>query len=258
MGFLHMGMMDVIDILLGATLLYQTYKLMRKTQAYKLFIGVIIFILSWVVISIVLRMQLLGEVMNQVMNFGVIALIILFQDEIRSFIGHIGEGRNSFLRIFRKNEENVIEDTDIMQIVLACKNMSREKCGALIVIEQEMGLQSIMVTGDEVDAKINARLIENVFFKNSPLHDGAMIISKRRIKSAGCILPVSHSMELPKHMGLRHRAALGVSEKFDVKTIIVSEETGNISYAHDGEIKSVSVKELESLLSDKQDSGQNS
>ena len=257
MTFLQMGMMDVIDILLGAILLYQTYKLMRKTQAYKLFIGVIIFILMWVVVSIVFRMRLLGEVMNQVMNFGVIALIILFQEEIRSFIGRIGEGRDSFLRIFRKNEENTIEDSDIMQIVVACKNMSREKCGALIVIEQGMGLQSITVTGDEVDAKINARLIENIFFKNSPLHDGAMVISKRRIKSAGCILPVSHSMELPKHMGLRHRAALGVSEKLDVKTIIVSEETGNISYAHNGEIKSVSVKELELLLSDKQDSVEN-
>lgn len=257
MTFLQMGMMDVIDILLGATLLYQTYKLMRKTQAYKLFIGVIIFILMWVVVSIVFRMRLLGEVMNQVMNFGVIALIILFQEEIRSFIGRIGESRDSFLRIFRKNDENNIEDSDIMQIVVACKNMSREKCGALIVIEQGMGLQSITVTGDEVDAKINARLIENIFFKNSPLHDGAMVISKRRIKSAGCILPVSHSMELPKHMGLRHRAALGVSEKLDVKTIIVSEETGNISYAHNGEIKSVSVKELELLLSDKQDSVEN-
>lgn len=244
------GWMDAIDILLGATILYKTYKLLRKTQAYKLFIGVIIFILTWVIVSVVLRMQLLGEVMNQIMNFGGIAILILFQEEIKSFVSGIGEGRHSFFKIFKKEQTNKIDDSDIMQIVLACKNMSREKCGALIVIEGEMGLQSIMITGDEVDAKINARLIENIFFKNSPLHDGAMVVSKKRIKSAGCILPVSHDMSLPKHMGLRHRAALGVTEKYDVKTIIVSEETGNISYAHGGVIKSVSVKELEELLSE--------
>lgn len=248
MNFLNIGLIDVIDILIGAILMYQAYKLLRKTKAYKLFIGVIAFIVIWVVVSIVFRMQLLGEVMNQIMNFGVIALIILFQDEIKNFISHVGESKNSIFRFFRGKDENNIENTEIMQIVVACKNMSREKCGALIVLERGMGLGNISITGEDVDAKIGARLIENIFFKNSPLHDGAMIISRRRVKSAGCILPVSHNMEIPKHMGLRHRAALGLSEKTDAKVVIVSEETGNISYAYNGEIKSVSVKELEELL----------
>ena len=137
----------------------------------------------------------------------------------------------------------------IMPIVMASMNMSRGKVGALIVIERAMPLDEIAVTGDQIDSNINQRLIENIFFKNSPLHDGAMIVSKKRIKTAGCILPVSHDMDIPKELGLRHRAAMGVSQESDAVAIVVSEETGGISVAVKGEFRlRLSAEELESIL----------
>ena len=138
---------------------------------------------------------------------------------------------------------------DIMPVVMACMNMSRAKVGALIVFERTMPLDDIVSTGDRIDANINQRLIENIFFKNSPLHDGAMIISEHRVKAAGCILPVSHDQHIPKELGLRHRSAMGVSQESDALAIVVSEETGGISVAIHGEFRlRLSAEELESIL----------
>jgi len=198
-------------------------------------------------------MQLLGAIMNQIVNVGVIGLIVLFQDEIRQFLTRIGSQNNFFMRIFGKmfsSKKEKAVDSDVMQIVIACRNMAKEKVGALIVIKREMSLSSIEITGDTINADVNSRLIENIFFKNSPLHDGAMIIANNKIIAAGCILPVTHSMNVPKELGLRHRAALGISEKTDAKAIIISEETGRISVADKGEFRlNLTPEELEKALS---------
>ena len=151
-------------------------------------------------------------------------------------------------RFANRNEKSTDKEA-IMPIVMACMSMSRNKVGALIVMERTMPLNDIIETGDQIDARINQRLIENIFFKNSPLHDGAMIISNKRIKAAGCILPVSHDQEIPKSLGLRHRAAMGVSQESDAIAIVVSEETGRISVAMKGEFQlRLSAEQLESIL----------
>ena len=184
-----------------------------------------------------------------------IALIVLFQEDIRTFLFNLGAHRRMrrIVRIFSKDKgkekgQKEVKET-ILPIVMSCMNMSKGKVGALIVIERAMPLDDIVRTGDMIDATINQRLIENVFFKNSPLHDGAMIISKRRIKAAGCILPVSHDLDIPKELGLRHRAAMGMSQESDAVAIVVSEETGGISVAVRGEFRlRLSAEELEGIL----------
>ena len=186
---------------------------------------------------------------------GVIALIVLFQDDIRKFLYNLGAHRRirAFSQFFTstKGKEKGRRDVKetIMPIVMSSMNMSKAKVGALIVLERTVLLDDIVVTGDQIDAVINQRLIENIFFKNSPLHDGAVVISKKRIKAAGCILPVSHDLDIPKELGLRHRAAMGVSQESDAVAVVVSEETGAISVAVRGEFRlRLSAEELESIL----------
>ena len=191
------------------------------------------------------------------MSVGVIALIVLFQDEIRHFLLTLGSRHrsSSFFRFLKGNKKDTTDKEDIMPIVMACLNMSKGKVGALIVIERSLPLDEVVRTGDIIDANINQRLIENIFFKNSPLHDGAMVISNKRIKAAGCILPVSHNLNIPKELGLRHRAALGISQETDAMTIIVSEETGGISIAYKGEFYlKLTAEELERMLTNDSDS----
>ena len=245
------GFKDILDILLVAFLLYKTYKVMKSSGSINIFTGILVFIIIWVIVSQVLQMRLLGSIFDKLVSVGVIALIVLFQDEIRQFLLTLGSRyrTNSLFRFLKNNNNSETGKKDIMPIVMACLNMSKGKVGALIVIERDMPLESIARTGDLVDANINQRLIENIFFKNSPLHDGAMIISRKRIKAAGCILPVSHNMNIPKELGLRHRAALGVSQETDAITIIVSEETGGISIAYKGEFHlKLNAEELERML----------
>ena len=248
-------LIDYIDIILVTCILYKTYKVLRGTVAIRVFIGILFFIVAWLVVNFLFQMQLLGGIMNQIVNVGAIALIVLFQDEIRQTLSRIGTGHDkvsSFInRLFSANPSQLI-DAEVMQIIIACKNMSKRRVGALIVFEKTKDLKNIEVTGDIINAEINARLIENIFFKNSPLHDGAMIISKNKITAAGCILPVSHNFDLPKEVGLRHRAAVGLSEKTDALVIIVSEETGRISYAQNGSLKiNITPEDLESILTNK-------
>ena len=198
-------------------------------------------------------MRLLGSIMDKLVSVGVVGLIVLFQEEIRKFLYSLGTHqrmRGLFKFFSGKKTTETEEDTEtIIPIVMACMDMSKGKVGALIVIERAIPLDDIANTGDEIDARINQRLIENIFFKNSPLHDGAMVISKKRIKAAGCILPVSHSLDIPKELGLRHRAAMGISQDSDAIAIVVSEETGRISVAIKGEFRlRLSAEELESVL----------
>ncbi len=249
--FIEFGIKDFIDILLVAFLLYKLYKLMKETGSLNIFIGVLMFLGVWVLVSQVLEMRLLGSILDVLQNVGILALIVLFQEEIRRFLLNLGtHGKmNNVLKWLGGKKSELVERADMMPLVMACLNMSKQKVGALIVIEQEVPLNEFVRTGDEIDAAISQRLVENIFFKNSPLHDGAMIICGKRIKAAGCILPVSHDLNIPRHLGLRHRAALGVSQVSDAIVIIVSEQTGAISMAHEGQFRlRLSAEELEREL----------
>ena len=253
--FFEIGLKDVIDILLVALMLYYIYRLMRESRSLNVFVGIMIFVMVWLFVSQILEMRLLGTILDKLVSVGVIALIILFQDEIRKFLYNLG-AHQRFRRITdlfasksvaEKNRQE--HKQGIIPIVMACLSMSKGKVGALIVIERVSPLDDVIRTGEVINADINQRLIENIFFKNSPLHDGAMIITKKQIKAAGCILPVSHDLDIPKELGLRHRAALGISQESDAIAIVVSEETGSISVALRGRFQlRLSAEELESFL----------
>lgn len=248
--FLTFGIKDFIDILLVALLMFYCYQKMRRTRSMYLFVGVLVFIVLWLVISQLLGMRLMGTLMDRIVSVGAIALIVLFQADIRKAFFMLGTNdRMKWLRqlIFKtKVDKNARED--VMTIVKACKSMSRQKVGALIIIRNHMPLIEFERYGEVLDAKISQRLIENLFFKNSPLHDGAMVIGGGRIEAAGCVLPVSHN-ELPHELGLRHRAAVGMTEETDAMAIVVSEETGKISVARGGVIEvDVSADQLEQRI----------
>ena len=253
--FIEIGLKDIIDILLVALMLYYIYRLMRDSRSLNVFIGILVFVVVWIFVSQVLEMRLLGTILDKLVSVGVIALIVLFQDDIRKVLYNLGaHQRMRRLSAFfttkkmRQRKKGSVKQ-DIMPVVMACMNMGRNKVGALIVFERSMPLDEIVSTGDRINADINQRLIENIFFKNSPLHDGAMIISDHRIKAASCILPVSHDLDIPKELGLRHRSAMGIAQESDALAIVVSEETGTISIANHGEFRlRLSAEELESML----------
>ena len=249
--FIEFSIKDVIDILLVAYLLYQTYRLMKDSGSINIFIGILVFIGCWLIVSQVLEMRLLGSIFDKLVSVGVLALIVLFQDDIRKFLVNLGSHKKlgNFFRILTNTKKEKVERADIMPIVMACMSMSKTKTGALMVIEKNVPLNEIIRSGETINADVNQRLIENIFFKNSPLHDGAMIIRHKQIVAAGCILPVSHDLNIPKELGLRHRAAMGVSQETDALAIIVSEETGGISVAYKGQFHlRLTAEELERIL----------
>ena len=246
------GIKDFVDIFCVALMLYYIYRLMKESRSLNVFIGIMVFIVVWLFVSQILEMRLLGSIMDKLVSVGVIAIIILFQEEIRKFLYNLGAHRrvNGIIRLFVSGDnKDKVDMESIMPVVMACMNMGKARIGGLIVIERISSLDDIVETGDIIDANINQRLIENIFFKNSPLHDGAMVISKKRIRAAGCILPVSHSIDIPKELGLRHRAAMGISQDSDAIAIVVSEETGRISVAIKGQFHlRLSAEQLESIL----------
>ena len=252
--FFEFGIKDIIDILLVAILLYYIYRLMKESRSLNVFMGILVFVVLWLVVAQVLQMKLLGSILDKFVSVGVIVLVVLFQEEIRKFLYNLGahQRMRTFRRFFSINEKK--QDPQklkqvIMPIVMSCMSMSKKKVGALIVIQRTTPLDDIVATGESLDASINQRLIENLFFKNSPLHDGAMVIDKEHIVAAGCILPVSHDLNIPKELGLRHRAALGISSESDCIAIVVSEETGGISIAINGEFQlRLTAEKLESIL----------
>ncbi len=251
--FFEFGIKDIIDIVLVALMLYYIYRLMKESRSLNVFIGIMIFVVLWLLVSQVLEMRLLGSIMDKLVSVGVIALIILFQDDIRKFLYNLGahERMRTLTRFFGKEKSGNREELKkvIMPIVMACLNMSKRKVGALIVMERKMPLDDVVATGERIDSNISQQLIENIFFKNSPLHDGAMIVSNKRIKAAGCILPVSHNLDIPKELGLRHRAALGISQESDCVAIVVSEETGGITVAIKSDLQiRLTAEKLESIL----------
>ena len=254
MLFFEFGIKDIIDIVLVAIMLFYAYRLMKESRSLNVFIGILVFVVLWLLVSQVLQMKLLGSIMDKVLSVGVIGLVILFQDDIRKFLFNLGaHQRVRALRRFVVSDDKVLGKIHlkqvIMPVVMACMSMSKKKIGALIVIQRATPLDDIVSTGEVINADINQRLIENIFFKNSPLHDGAMIIAKEHIKAAGCILPVSHNLDIPKEFGLRHRAALGITQESDCIAVVVSEETGSISVAIRSKFHlRLSAEKLESIL----------
>ena len=236
MGFVPFTFIDFIDIILVAAIMFWIYRATRGTNAPYIISGIIMIYLMWVVVR-TLNMELLSNILGQFVSVGVIALIIVFQPEIRRFLQMIGMRQKRFnfiARIFNRNDNTSV--TIIAPIVQACREMSAHKTGALIVIGRQSDLRLITEGGIAIDAKISTPLLENIFFKNAPLHDGAVVIEGDRIVAAKCILPVTQS-DVPKSYGTRHRAAIGMSELSDAIIIVVSEETGGISIAQSGELR---------------------
>lgn len=251
-GFINIRFLDVIDILLVAYLLYEVYNLIKGTTAIRIFFGIVSIFLLWRLVRM-LEMELLGEILGAFISVGFIALIIVFQPEIRKFLFLIGtpsflSKRSRRFLFWKFNfEGGPLLNTD--PIVKTCQKMSANRTGALIVIAHTNELEEYTESGQFLDAHISAQLIESIFYPYSPLHDGAMIIINNRIMAAKCILPVSNKTELPAFIGLRHRAAVGVTERSDAAAIVVSEQTGKISYSKDGLLKlDLSAAELKTIL----------
>ncbi len=248
------GIRDALDIAIAALLLFYLYRIMKESGTINIFFGVLAFIVVWLFASQILEMKLIGTILDKFMSIGLLVLVILFQDQIKRFLVELGDHKRwRFLKKLFHHQRGQHEDSArqyVLPIVYACMNMAKSKTGALIVIQQDISLENYEKSGDMIDALINSRLIENIFFKNSPLHDGALIIAGDRLKSAGCILPVSHDRNVPRALGLRHRSALGISQATDAFAIVVSEETGGISVAHRGVLSTrLSSAELEHRLS---------
>lgn len=251
-AFIDIRLTDVIDVLLVAFLLYELYNLLKGTAAINIFLGIIAIFLLWRLVS-VLQMEMLSEILGAFISVGFIALIVVFQPEIRQFLLLIGtprfmsktRDRLNFLRFNLKPGTGL----DVDPLVTACRKMSANKTGALIIIAKLNELRQYVETGQVLDAKISDELLMNIFFKNSPLHDGAVIIVNNKIKSARAILPVSSNKKISVSLGLRHRAAVGVTEKTDAIAVIVSEETGEIAYSKKGVlIQSVNPSHLKNFL----------
>ena len=239
-AFISIRFLDILDILLVAFLLYQIYNLIRGTNAINIFIGIFSLYLLWLLVK-ALNMSLLSSILGQVIGVGVIALLIVFQQEIRRFLliistRYIRSRKFSLEKLFSFGEKNV-KKVNIDAIVNACSNMSAFKTGALIAISKKTDLLSFIRTGDTINADTSSRLLESMFFKNSPLHDGAVIIKNDRIAAARCVLPTTDRIDLPPQFGMRHRAALGIAERTDAVVILVSEETGAISFAKEEKIE---------------------
>lgn len=237
MGFLEIRLIDIIDVVLVAYLMYKLYKLIKGTVALSIFIGLFTFVLFWLMIK-TLNMQLSSTILDTFVNVGVIALIVVFQPEIRRFLLMLGNRYNltkrfAFDRLFDSKSPGMMSFY-VEPLIRACEEFSVSRTGALIVITRQSDLVDYVKTGELINAVISKQLLKTIFYKNSPLHDGAVIISQSKIKAAGCILPVSQNMNLPKHLGLRHRAAMGITEATDAIAIVVSEETGNVSFFRSG------------------------
>lgn len=248
--FINFGIFDILDILIVAFIFYQVYRLVKGTAAINILAGIFMFYLAWLLVR-AFNMELISSILGQFIGMGVIALLIVFQQEIRRFLLLVGSKYN-LQNIF--NFESLVSKPEIKEevseaIVQACEDFASTNTGALIVIAQNSELFSYAQTGVILKAKITTELVENIFFKNSPLHDGAMIIADNKILAARCILPVSDRLDIPGSMGLRHRAALGLTSVSDALIVVVSEETGKISFFKEGQYKvRISTEELRSFL----------
>ncbi len=250
LNFLDFSFIDLLDIILVGLLVFEIIRLFRRTSAMGVFIGILLIYVAWLVTR-ALNMKLLSFIMGQIIGVGIVALLIIFQPEIRRFLLDLGtritrkNGTGIISRLFKSTNDTGMTPKDLEELTSACRKMSETKTGALIVLRHNHPLDSYIETGDEIGALIKRRLIENIFFKNTPLHDGAMIISKDKIIAARCTLPISDNPDIPPHYGMRHKAALGITEVSDASVVVVSEETGEIAFAHAGQMKPMaSISEL--------------
>lgn len=246
---LNFTIIDIIDVVLVALLLYYAYRLIKGTVAINIFFGIVIIYILFLLVD-ALQMKMLTKILGGFMSVGIIALIVVFQPEIRKFLLMIGStniGKNGgiFRNISFLKTQNV-NATDSHLVVTACTKMGSSKTGALIVLERNNNLDFLVTTGDEMNITVTQPILESIFFKNSPLHDGAIIIANNVIKATRVILPLNNQKNIPDHFGLRHRAAIGITEKTDAIAIVVSEETGQVSYIKNGEF--VMYKNTEDLI----------
>ncbi len=256
-GFLDFTLIDLLDIFLVAIFIYFLIKLLKGTIAFNIFMGILSIYLIWWIVQ-ALGMKMLSRILGQFIGVGVIALLVVFQQEIRKFLLLIGQNNILFTNQFKW--KNILpwnwnfdsqSSIDYSDLINACKDMSNHKIGALIVVVNKVGLRGYVSTGVLLEAQLSARLLKSIFFPNNPLHDGAVIIEKDKIIAASCILPVSGNMEIPDEYGLRHRAGLGITEVSDALAIIISEETGEISMARDGIFyPNISLKTLKEALNE--------
>ncbi|WP_313113753.1 diadenylate cyclase CdaA [Aequorivita sediminis] len=252
MDFLDIRILDMVDIVLVAMLLYYLYNLVKGTVAINILVGIIIIYTIYVVTQL-LEMELLSQILGGFLGVGMFALVVVFQPEIRKFLLMLGstnfKARRKFFQRFNFSSADSGPFVDIEAIVKACKKMATTNTGALIVIQRNNSLDFVKNTGDEMNVEVNQPIIESIFYKNSPLHDGAMIIEENRITATRVILPVSNDRTIPLRFGLRHRAAVGITEKTDAVCLVVSEENGQISYLKDGDfVLYENTDELKKLL----------
>lgn len=253
-GFLNVTWVDFIDISLVSILLYQVYKLMKGSVAVKIFIGFLSLYLIYLVVRAA-QMELLSNILGQFMGVGVLAMIILFQQEIRKFLLLIGKttvfDRENLFKSFSFRRNQPVENVNITPIIEASKSLGGSNTGALIVVSKSSELKFYAESGDLLDARISKRLLLSIFNKYSPLHDGAVIIHQGRIKAARCILPVTEREDISAQLGLRHRAAIGMSEVTDTLVLVVSEETGQMSIVRDGRLyHNLSAPELRKMINE--------
>lgn len=251
--FFTIRILDIIDILLVAFLIYELFMLVKGTAAFNIMMGIFIFYITWIIVK-GLNMELLGSIMGQVIGVGVLALIVVFQQEIRKVFLLLGTRYNLFSKnisidkLFTREHIQMSEEL-LAELLDACESMSQQRIGALIVIRSKAELKEYVETGELINARISSALIETIFFKNSPLHDGAVIVNGTMLEAARCVLPVTDKRLVNAKLGLRHRAAIGMSQATDAGVIIVSEETGAISFALAGDLyEDINIQELPSLL----------
>lgn len=256
LGFLQLSLADILDIILLGLIIFIMFRWIRGSSAMSIFVAIVSLYMIRILVD-AFNMRLMTAIMDMVLDVGMIALIIIFQPEIRKFLIKLGnrymnnaQGRAIMNRILGKKTSNVVGSEAVNDLTEACRRMSEDKTGALIVIAHNSPLDDVISTGDKIDAGIHRRLIMNLFFKNSPLHDGAMVIVGNRIVAARCTLPITERTDIPANYGMRHKAAIGITEETDANVIVVSEETGNISFVKEGQVTPIqNINELKLLLS---------
>ncbi|MFN5183587.1 MAG: diadenylate cyclase CdaA [Bacteroidota bacterium] len=248
---------DGLDVFLVAILLYNLYNLVKGTPAVNILIGIVLVYFAWILVR-AFEMKLVGSILGKFIDVGVIAIIIVFQQEVRRFLLLIGTSEiinkskplRSIFRVTERMKQESEINTDVEALVNACTNMGEQKTGALIIISRKSDLKFYIASGEKIDGALTERMLENIFFKNSPLHDGAVIINGDKILAARCVMPVTEKEQFPAHYGMRHRAAVGITEITDAVAVVVSEQTGAISVAVNGQIRpNLNPERLRSILS---------
>ena len=253
--FIQMSFTDILDIILLGLIIFVAFRWLKGSSAISIFVAIVSLYLIRVLVS-AFNMRLIEAILNMILDVGVLAFIVIFQPEIRKFLTRLGNrymgssrGRDFLDKILGRKTSHNEYGEEVNNITEACRRMSEEKTGALIVIAHTTALDDILNTGDKIDASIHRRLIMNLFFKNSPLHDGALVIADDRIVAARCTLPITERTDIPANYGMRHKAAIGITEETDAEAIVVSEETGRISFVKAGVVTPITnINELKLLL----------